>query len=161
MRINYLKDLEHAIGIIVAGKTFPMDINILKGGLRDSLEPFAWKEIECQELFAILPDSIKSCWIFVLLKDRPSGAHFHPNSIQHMVMIEGIGLSTVGEHKKEMVLFDPEEDIPDKWLVIDKHIPHEFFPREKDMVVISFHTCSSDDLLEVRCDGKGSRTYIK
>jgi mannose-6-phosphate isomerase-like protein (cupin superfamily) len=116
--------------------------------------------IDLQSITMPLPDAIRSVWIFVLKKDMPSGCHYHPNSIQHMVMIEGEGTSTIGEISREMKGFgSPDSSLDDIWYVIPEGVPHEFFPRETDMVVISFHTCASDELQEISCDTGASRGY--
>jgi mannose-6-phosphate isomerase-like protein (cupin superfamily) len=107
-----------------------------------------------------LPAIIKSGWIFVLKKDVPSGCHYHPNSIQHMVVIEGEGDSKVGAISRQMRrLNEPDCSLDDIWYVIREGVPHEFFPRGADVVVVSFHTSAPDELEEIRCDSGARRTY--
>jgi hypothetical protein len=107
-----------------------------------------------------LPEGIKSCWVFVLKKDMPSGCHYHPNSIQHMVMIKGRGVSKVGGISKEMVRFGSSNGLlTDAWHVIGEGVPHEFFPQEEDMIVVSFHTCEANELEEIACDTGEKRRY--
>jgi hypothetical protein len=48
-----------------------------------------------------------------------------------------------------------------EWCVINKDTPHEFFPQEEDMVVISFHTCPQTNLVEIKCDSGEHRVYEK
>ena len=77
-----------------------------------------------------------------------------------MVMIEGEGTSNVGDNPRQMKCFgDPDSSVEDIWYVIPEGTPHEFFPAEKDMVVVSFHTCDSDELEEVSCDSGATRIY--
>jgi mannose-6-phosphate isomerase-like protein (cupin superfamily) len=98
--------------------------------------------------------------MFVLKKDVPSGCHYHPNSIQHMVMVEGEGTSKVGPESRQMKLFgDPDSSLEDVWYVIPEGMPHEFFPKGQDLVVLSFHTCTSDELEEISCDSGATRNY--
>jgi mannose-6-phosphate isomerase-like protein (cupin superfamily) len=135
-------------------------VDTLKEKLKRTPEPFVWSAVELETIRMELPNEIKSCWIFVLKKDVPSGCHYHPNSVQHMAMIEGEGTSRVGSISKEMPRLEEMNALPDDiWYVIDKGVPHEFFPREKDMVVISFHTCNSDELEEISCDSGATRHY--
>ena len=108
-----------------------------------------------------LPERIKSGWVFVLKKDVPSGCHYHPNSVQHMVMIEGQGQSSVGNLRKEMVRFGTPGQPPETvWYVINEGVHHEFFPEETEMVVVSFHTCEARELEEVACGSGAERLYL-
>jgi len=43
--------------------------------------------------------------------------------------------------------------------VIPEGVPHEFFPAGRDVVVVSFHTCDSDELEEISCDSGAARNY--
>ena len=90
----------------------------------------------------------------------PSGCHYHPNSIQHMVMVKGQGESKVAGTNRRMVRFgSPNDSIEDVWYVIGQGVPHEFFPEGEDMVVVSFHTCETDELEEVSCKTGQKRLY--
>ncbi len=77
-----------------------------------------------------------------------------------MVMIEGEGSSKVGSSSRQMKLFREQgSSLDDTWYVIPEGIPHEFFPEGKDVVVVSFHTCESDELEEISCETKAARHY--
>jgi hypothetical protein len=54
---------------------------------------------------------------------------------------------------------DPDSSLENIWYVIPEGTPHEFFPAAQDVVVVSFHTCTSDELEEVSCDSGATRTY--
>lgn len=156
--LDYLSQLNDAVAQLIKRPEVHSLIDDLKQQLPRTAEPFVWSTIDLQSL--ALPDTIRSGWIFVLKKDVPSGCHFHPNSIQNMVMIEGEGTSRVGANSGQMKRFgDPESSLENIWYVIPEGTPHEFFPAEKDMVVVSFHTCTSDELEEVSCDSGATRTY--
>jgi mannose-6-phosphate isomerase-like protein (cupin superfamily) len=159
MDVN-LSQLNDAVAQLISRPAVHSLIEDLKQQLPHTSEPFVWSTIDLQSLTAPLPDTIKSGWIFVLKKDVRSGCHYHPNSIQHMVMIEGEGTSRVGEDSRQMTRFaDPDSALENIWYVIPEGTPHEFFPAEKDMVVVSFHTSASDELDEVSCDSGATRTY--
>jgi hypothetical protein len=49
--------------------------------------------------------------------------------------------------------------LDDVWYVIHEGVPHEFFPSGTDVVVVSFHTCASDELEEISCDSGATRNY--
>lgn len=157
---EYLPQLHEAVAQLIARPETHSLVDSLKKQLPQTSEPFVWSAIDLQSIRAQLPDSIRSCWIFVLKKDVASGCHYHPNSIQHMVMVEGEGSSKVGPDSREMKLFgDPDSSLDDVWYVIPEGMPHEFFPKGQDVVVLSFHTCTSDELEEISCDSGTTRNY--
>jgi mannose-6-phosphate isomerase-like protein (cupin superfamily) len=157
---DYLPQLNEAVAQLITTPGFPGLVDTLKKQLQDTSEPFVWSTIDLESITAPHPESIKSCWIFVLKKDMPSGCHFHPNSIQHMVMIEGEGTSDVGGISREMKCFGESDSAPDDvWYVIPEGTPHEFFPRDTDVVVVSFHTCEPHELQEISCDSGAMREY--
>ena len=156
---EYLPQLNNAVAELIKSPAIHGLIDSLKSQLQDTPEPFVWSTIDLESI-ASHPDGIKSCWMFVLKKDVPSGCHFHPNSIQHMVVIEGEGTSEVGGVSGEMKHFgDPNSSPDDVWYVIPEGTPHEFFPKEKDLVVISFHTCEPHELQEISCGSGAMREY--
>jgi len=75
-----------------------------------------------------------------------------------MVMIEGAGTSTVGNDSREMKRLG-EASLDDVWYVIREGVTHEFFPSGADVVVVSFHTCTSDELEEINCNSGATRSY--
>jgi mannose-6-phosphate isomerase-like protein (cupin superfamily) len=157
---DYLPQLNEAVAQLITRPEIHGIVDSLKTLLPQTSEPFVWSTLDLQSITPPLPDKIKSCWIFVLKKDVPSGCHYHPNSIQHMVMIEGQGTSKVGAKVRQMKLFaEPNCSLDDIWFVIPESVPHEFFPEERDMVVVSFHTCASDELEEISCNSGASRNY--
>ncbi len=156
---DYLRQLNDAVAQLVTRPAIRSAVATLKEQLQDTAEPFVWSTIDLQSVTTTLPDDIKSGWIFVLKKDVPSGCHFHPNSIQHMVMIEGEGTSKVGLASGEMKRFGEQASLEETWYVIPEGVPHEFFPLGSDVVVVSFHTCDSDELEEISCDSGAARNY--
>jgi hypothetical protein len=157
---GYLQQLNDAVAELVTRPSIQSVVDTLKEQLPHTAGPFVWSTIDLESLTTPLPDDIKSGWIFVLKKDVPSGCHYHPNSIQHMVMIEGEGTSKVGTSAGRMKLFEAQGCALDEtWYVIPEGVPHEFFPEGRDVVVVSFHTCYADELEEISCDSGASRNY--
>lgn len=155
-----LEKLNTAVEFLIGQKTVLETIERLDREADHSQEPFVWTVVELDSIARPLPDTIKSCWIFVLKKNVPSGCHYHPNSIQHMVTIKGQGRQQIAGQSTRMVPFgSATESLVDKWLVIDKNVPHEFFPEDENMVVISFHTCEATELEEIGCDTGEKRLY--
>lgn len=157
---DYLQQLNDAVAQLVTRPAIRTVIDTLKEQLPNTPERFVWSTIDLQSVTTPLPADIRSCWIFVLKKNVPSGCHYHPNSIQHMVMIEGEGNSKVGPISREMKRFGEQGgSLADSWYVIPEGVPHEFFPKGSDVVVVSFHTCPSDELEEISCDSGAARNY--
>lgn len=158
MEADYPKSLNVVVERLLSDPSIKETIKTLKMELRRSREPFVWRTINIKPLHDGLPKNIRSAWIFVLRKDTPSVAHHHPNSVQYTVMVEGKGKAIIGRTRKELKPFDPTRD-GKTWLVIGKNMPHEFFPEEQDMVVISFHTCLDSELIEIEADSGRERFY--
>ncbi len=150
MRHDLLRKLAEPTNLILKDPNVKKIIKELKGQICKISDPLVWSSIEPSAFKKFLPPEIKSIWIFVLKKDVPSILHYHPNSTQYTVMLEGRGSVKIGAKYKELKLFDPDD--AECWCIIEKNTPHEFYPRETDMVVISYHTCASKELIEIRCD---------
>lgn len=157
MEADYLKSLNVVVGRLLNASPIKETIKALKMELMQSREPFVWRTINIKPMRDGLPKNIRSAWIFVLRRNIPSVAHHHPNSVQYTVMIEGKGNAIIGGAHKELKLFDAQNE--KTWLVIGKNTPHEFFPEGQDMVVISFHTCLDDELIEIEVDSGRRRLY--
>jgi hypothetical protein len=160
MNISDLQKLDDAVGFLVKQKFFGEILDRLGEEINRSKEPFVWSVIELSSIDRELPECIQSCWIFALKKNVPSGCHYHSNSIQHMVTIKGQGVSKVGGIFRKMVLFESTGgSLTNKWYVIGKDVPHEFFPQDEDVIVVSFHTCEANELEEVDCASGEKRLY--
>jgi hypothetical protein len=160
LKIGYLDKLEAAVEYLAKDEHTAAAIRRLKEDLAKSPETFVWSTIELASIPRPLPACIRSAWIFVLRRDVPSGCHFHPHSVQHMLLFEGEGRSHIGGAGRRMVRYGTPGQPPDAaWSIIDRGLPHEFHPEGGDMVVISFHTCPAGELDEVSCDTGEQRHY--
>lgn len=154
-----LSTLDAAVAYVVGLEWFRETVAGLAVELAQTSDTFVWATVDLASLPGELPDAIKSGWIFHLRRDVPSGAHYHPNSIQHMVMVSGQGEAQVDGVRSRMVHFDSAADVSERWLVIEQGVAHELFPQGEDMTVVSFHTCSPAELEEVECDSGDLRHY--
>lgn len=160
MNLDDLEKLNTAANLLINQKAFSETVEQLSGKLGHSEEPFAWAVIDLNSVVGELPEGIKSGWVFVLKAGVPSGCHYHPNSIQHMAVVKGQGVSKVGGVSKRMMhLGSPDHSLRDIWYVIGESVPHEFFPEAEDLVVVSFHTCEANELEEIACGTGESRLY--
>ncbi|MEW5759750.1 MAG: hypothetical protein AB1779_03170 [Candidatus Thermoplasmatota archaeon] len=157
---RYLDALNTIVKMLLKDEIIKKSISNLKKKIQDSEEPFIWSVINPDPFQQILPSNVRSIWIFVLKKDTSSIAHYHSNTTQHTVMIEGKGKVKIGDRWKDLRQFVlSNSSNQDVWCVIDKNTCHEFFPQEKDMVVVSFHTCLPEELVEIKCDSREQRVY--
>ena len=157
-----LEILNAAVQQLTKQTLFAETIKQLSEDINHTQEAFVWSVVDLSSIDAELPEAIRSGWIFVLKKDVWSGCHYHPNSIQHMVVINGEGIAKVAGESSIMVQFgSPDASLADKWFVIDEGIPHEFLPEKENMVVVSFHTCGATELEEVDCETGATRVYEK
>ena len=141
-------------------------ISKLKRDVDLSSEPFVWANLALSTVAEQLPASIKSAWLFVLKKNTWSGAHMHPNSVQHMIVLEGRGQSKIDAQTGDLFSASSEGPNANEWCVIPAATLHEFYPDGADMVVMSFHTCVADELIEVSAGGsvrhyEGTRTRAR
>jgi mannose-6-phosphate isomerase-like protein (cupin superfamily) len=161
MKVGYLDKLNTVVETFLGDDTIKQTIQNLKMKIRKADEPFIWNVINFEPIQQNLPLNIKSGWIFVLKKATSYIAHYHPNSVQHTILVEGKGKVRIKDQIKDLKVFDSSafsED--DMWCVVDKNVPHEFFPKG-EMVVISFHTCLPDELIEIKYGSGEKRTYKK
>lgn len=149
--------LDDAVANLVTRADVIETIGRLKSELQASTEPFVWATIALQNVVDV-PAEIRSAWIFALRAERWSGEHYHPNSVQRMVVIEGHGRSRIGSTIGEMVALG-DGSLGDAWVVIAPGVPHEFYPEKDDMIVMSFHTATAEELLEVSEGGAWIRHY--
>jgi hypothetical protein len=158
--LSDLEKLHAAVEWLLGQECFSMAIERLRVELNGSHEPFVWTSLGVDGIRVALPASIKSCWIFLLKRDMPSGSHYHPNSIQHMVALNGQGRSNVGGVERTMIPFGAaHHSIDEKWYVIGAGVSHEFFPEGEDMAVVSFHTCEAAALEEIASESGATRIY--
>jgi len=160
MDLSNLEKLHTAVKWLLRQESFWRAVEHLRVELSESQEPFVWTTVALDTIPVPLPAAIKSCWIFLLKRDMPSGSHYHPNSVQHMVALNGQGRSKVGGLERPMIPFGRAgHSIEEKWYVISESVPHEFFPEGEDMTVVSFHTCEAFELEEIACGSGTSRKY--
>lgn len=155
-----LRKLSAAVEYLLTQESFLCTVKRLKDDLAHSTEPFVWATVDLDSIPCEMPAVIRSCWIFCLRRDVPSGSHNHPNSVQHMVLIGGQGMSNIDGKRRPMVPFtSSEHSLAEKCLIIGQDVPHEFMPERDDMIVVSFHTCAERELEEIDCETGGARFY--
>jgi len=135
-------------------------MELLKAEILRREEPFIWKVLSEQLLEETFPAGIRSGWMFVLKPNTHTASHYHPNSVQYTLVIEGSGKIRIGEDEKEVQTFDLKRR-KQIWYVIPRNVPHSVTIREHAIVVFSFHTCPPSELLEVETLSGRLRVYEK
>lgn len=156
-------DLEHLTSLTRKGLKKPqisLVINRLKTEILRCADPFIWNVLSEHLLGESLPKGIRSAWIFVIRPGICSPAHYHPNSVQFTTVIEGGGKIKIGEVETEVETRSPRGRQP-IWYIIPKNASHGVITKDRAMVVFSFHTCISKELLEVETSGGRLRLYEK
>ncbi len=110
-------------------------------------EEFGWDFVSLRPL----PDGIASAGLFVLPARSSPTPHRHPNSIQHMRRLSGQArvAITLGDETLERSV-----TAEDPWVVIEADATHRIDVGPEEFVVISFHTASQEELLEVTETGE-------
>lgn len=156
-RKNYLNSLIKSAEWILNLPEIPEIKKRLKYELRRTKEKFVWHTIDISTLDENVSDFIKSVWIFVLRHNTPSLSHYHPNSTQYTLILEGKGKVNIGGRNINLQKFDPNNC--NTIYEIERNCPHEFFPDKKDLVVISFHTAVAEKLIEINIESGFQRRY--
>ena len=153
-------NLSKAVAIIAslaANENVKSLIKLLHDELGSSKEQFVWKTLDEYLHNNELTGEFKSAWLFVIRKNTPSKAHYHPNSTQYTAVIKGTGSCEIASIRSGLTNFNPNK--LDTLYVIPKGTPHEFFPGSDDLIVISLHTCKAEELIEIDCSSGSSRNY--
>src|SRR5262245_25940875 len=106
-----LEKLSAAVDFLLAQEGFAAKGERVRAELRQTTSMFVWDTIEMASIPLALPANIKSCWIFHLRKNVPSGRHYHPNSIQHMAVVSGHAMADIGGELKTIVPFDAQRPV--------------------------------------------------
>jgi len=156
MSQNSINRALEIIGRLAENEKIKSSIAELQKELLHSSEQFVWKTLNEHFNEHDLKIEFKSAWMFVLRKNTPSHAHYHPNSTQYTAIIDGHGTCEIGGIKSSLQKFDPSDF--NTLYVINRGVPHEFFPGDKNLVVLSLHTVNAEELIEINCSSGKERT---
>ena len=127
--------------------------------LAHGTEPFVGRPLPEDLVKGRLPDPIVSAWVFALRPRTRNPAHFHPNSTQITAAIRGGGRFYVGDRARELELFDPSR-IERTLQVFPAGTPHSFEPGNEPLLVLSFHTVTPEELVEIEVESGVARHYV-
>lgn len=115
----------------------------------------AWETVPLDLYGVRLPDEIKSSWVFILKAGVATLPERHPNSHQRMAVYRGAGDFQVwgdGEWRSNILVDDPSADVERRWVTIPPNVWHRSMKPSENLVVVSFHTATENDLIEENGD---------
>lgn len=137
-----------ALDALVERSRVALDAATLKArAMLQTGEEFGWEFMS----LGPLPDGLASAGLFVLPAGSTPTPHRHPNSTQHMRRLSGEARVhlTFGTE-----VLDRSVDADEPWIVIEADTIHRIDVGAEELVVISFHTASQEELLEVTETGE-------
>lgn len=121
--------------------------------LNTSAKLMAWEVVPLDTFAGSLPESIRSCWIFVIRPGAETGAERHPNSHQRSFSLVGSGTFELraGTTWQPHALGSTERaSVEQRWVSIPPLTWHRLFAGSEPWGMLSFHTVAPEDLIEER-----------
>lgn len=148
-----------------------LDRVVHKPGARAAIEPIvarveqklaqepaallAWEPVPLDLYGEMLPEIIRSSWVFILRGGTVGAAERHPNSHQRVMSYRASGdLQTRvgGRWRSNHLVSDPGAPLERRWLSIPVNVWHKPVVEGENWVVVSFHTVRAEELIEERAD---------
>jgi hypothetical protein len=110
-----------------------------------------WEVVPLTIFAGRLPESIRSCWIFVIRPNAATGAERHPNSHQRSLSLIGTGrfeLHAGGVWQPHPLVSADDEGLAKRWVSIPPSTWHRLAVGPHPWGVLSFHTVAPEELIE-------------
>lgn len=121
----------------------------------------AWETVPLETYGAELPKMIRSSWMFILRADVATLPERHPNSHQRMMVHRGEGDFQTWNGtawQSNLLVNDFSAPVKSRWVSIPPNVWHRSMKPQENLVVVSFHTATEDDLIEENGDPVTSET---
>ena len=120
--------------------------------LEASTELMAWEVVPLDAFKGGLPESIRSCWIFVIRTGASTGAERHPNSHQRSFSLVGSGTFELHDGSRWLAhpLVSADDRLAERWVSIPPSTWHRLFVGPVAWGMVSFHTVAAEELIEER-----------
>jgi hypothetical protein len=121
--------------------------------LNTSAKLMAWEVVPLDTFAGSLPESIRSCWIFVIRPGAETGAERHPNSHQRSFSLVGSGtfeLRAETAWQPHALRSAARASVEQRWVSIPPLTWHRLFAGSEPWGMVSFHTVAPEDLIEER-----------
>ena len=150
---SLLPTLNEIVRRDVAAPAITATLRQLVQQLESSNRMMTW-EVVPRNVFADgLPESIRSCWIFVIRAGAATGAERHPNSHQRSFSLIGGGtfeLRVATEWYSCPLVSTETADIEQRWVSIPPSTWHRLIVGPDAWGMLSFHTVAPEALIEER-----------
>jgi hypothetical protein len=113
--------------------------------------PMAWEVVPLSVFGERLPDSIRSCWIFVIRAGASTGAERHPNSHQRSCSLLGAGTFDVHDGaawRPHALTSGAHDEVGERWVSMPPSTWHRLRVGSAEWAMVSFHTVDAGDLIE-------------
>jgi hypothetical protein len=112
----------------------------------------AWEVVPLEAFKGALPETIRSCWIFVIRGGADTGAERHPNSHQRSFSLIGNGTFELfeGAAWRPHPLASDGGSVEQRSVSIPPSTWHRLFVGSEAWGMISFHTVAPEGLIEER-----------
>jgi hypothetical protein len=130
--------------------------------MKDSRSDLAWEPVLLEAYLADLPEIIRSSWVFAVRAGVNTGAERHPNSHQFMMSYKGTGDLQIWVEEcwaPHLLTSDLSDPIENRWVSVPPNVWHRALGSEDNWIVVSFHTASTDELIEERPDPVDERRF--
>ena len=148
-----LSALDEALSSDLAAATIEASLQQALQQLDASVELMVWETIPLSAFPTNLPQSIRSCWIFVIRAGAATGAERHPNSHQRSFSLIGSGTFELrmGTNWHAYPLTSMEgTSLEQRWVSIPPSTWHRLFVGSEAWGMVSFHTVDPESLIEER-----------
>jgi hypothetical protein len=160
--LRALNEIVHTAGV---GAVLEKALDRVRQQLDATTGPMAWEVVPLDTFKGGLPDSIRSCWIFVIRGGAATGAERHPNSHQRSLSLMGSGVFELrdgSEWRAHSLSSTEDAGLERRWVSIPPLTWHRLFVGPEPWGMISFHTVVPEELIEERpvdADSLGGPTH--
>jgi hypothetical protein len=146
-----LRLLNEAVGTGTVRETLAEALQRVSQQLRATAAVMAWEVVPLDTFKGGLPESIRSCWIFVIRGGAATGAERHPNSHQRSMSLIGNGTFELYDGTKWCAhALSTSKRVEQRWVSIPPSTWHRLFVGPEPWGMVSFHTVASEELIEER-----------
>jgi hypothetical protein len=110
-----------------------------------------WEVVPLDIFRGGLPESIRSCWVFVIRAGAATGAERHPNSHQRSFSLIGNGtfeLRDGAEWRAHSLSSAERVSLEQRWVSIPPSTWHRLVVGPESWGMLSFHTVAAEELIE-------------
>ena len=146
-----LRELNEIVRIDAVAATVEEVVRRVGHQLHTTAGLMAWEVVSLDTFRSVLPESIRSCWIFVIRAGAATGAERHPNSHQRSFSLIGEGtfeLRAGAEWRAHSLASTGPASMERRWVSIPPATWHRLVVGSEPWGMLSFHTVAPEELIE-------------